>query len=206
MQQTKRKPRQTQKQRSLATTGAIMEASIDLIFENGFAGMTIAQVSQQSGASQGAITHHYGNKENLVLAAARYTVEREKHRLHSDLPSPSNRKEALNAYFEASEQFFLNKYFVALLEIFLAARRNSRISSVFDPLIASHRQLFDNTWLKILTRAGLEESEANKLISMTNFMLRGISLTLTRLPDETLTDDIKAQCVLFRQQFHLLFD
>ena len=183
-----------------------MEAAIDLLFENGFAGMTIAQVSQRAGASQGAITHHYGNKEGLVLAAAQFTVDRERERLHADLPRPCDRIEAIDAYFDASEQFFLNKYFVALLEIFLAARRNPRISSIFYPMIEDHRQLFDSTWLDILERAGLEKPEADQLISMTNFMLRGISLVITRQPDDRLTPQIREQCALFRRQFHRLFD
>ena len=202
----KKKPRQTQKQRSSYTTNAIMQASIDLIFDNGFSGMTIAQVAQRSGASQGAITHHYRNKESLVIAAAKYTVDRERIRLHTDLPKPQSRIEAIDLYIDASEQFFLNKYFVTLLEIFLAARRNPNISAAFDPLISDHRRLFDCTWSAILQDAGLQEFEAQQLIDMTNFMLRGVSLALTRQEDETLSQELQNKCALFREKLHLLFD
>ena len=201
----KLKQRQSQKERSANTTTAIMESAINLLFERGFSGMTMAQVAERSGVTQGAITHHYGNKKSLVLAAAKYTIEKECARIALDVPQVRNRSGALEAYFDASESFFLNRQFVALIELFLAARRDKELSTVFDPWIVEHRRLFDSTWLGVLTQSGFEDTEARQLISMTNSILRGTSLLLTRQDEGAAWQEVGEQCAIYRANFRDLF-
>lgn len=54
-----------------AAREAIIEAARELIRRNGVAGTSISDVIAASGTSAGAIYHHFGSKERLVLEVAR---------------------------------------------------------------------------------------------------------------------------------------
>lgn len=53
---------------------AIIGAAVDLIREEGVSGMSISDVIARSGTSAGAIYHHFGNKEQLVLEVGRSAI------------------------------------------------------------------------------------------------------------------------------------
>lgn len=55
---------------------AILEAAIELIRQHGVAGMSISDVIARSGTSAGAIYHHFGSKERLVLEVGRNVIAR----------------------------------------------------------------------------------------------------------------------------------
>lgn len=59
------------RRRSGPTRDAIIEAATALIRVHGVAGTSIADVIAASGTSAGAIYHHFGSKERLVLEVAR---------------------------------------------------------------------------------------------------------------------------------------
>jgi len=53
---------------------AIIEAAVGLIRERGVAGTSISDVIARSGTSAGAIYHHFGSKEQLVLEVGRNAI------------------------------------------------------------------------------------------------------------------------------------
>nr|WP_300144311.1 TetR/AcrR family transcriptional regulator [Propionicimonas sp.] len=59
------------RRRPAAAREAIIRAATELIRVNGVAGTSISDVIAESGTSAGAIYHHFGSKERLVLEVAR---------------------------------------------------------------------------------------------------------------------------------------
>ena len=57
-----------------AAREAILNAAADLIRTEGTAGMSIANLIARSGTSAGAIYHHFGNKQGVVVEVARRAV------------------------------------------------------------------------------------------------------------------------------------
>lgn len=55
---------------------AILDSAAELIRERGVAGTSISDVVARSGTSAGAIYHHFGNKEELILEVGRATIAR----------------------------------------------------------------------------------------------------------------------------------
>lgn len=53
---------------------AILSAAADLIAAHGVAGTSISEIVNRSGTSAGAIYHHFGSKERLVLEVGRSAV------------------------------------------------------------------------------------------------------------------------------------
>jgi len=54
---------------------ALLEAAKDLFGEFGYAETTFKKISERAGVALGLLTHHYGNKEKLFLAAGLNVLE-----------------------------------------------------------------------------------------------------------------------------------
>ena len=52
-----------------------MDAALACLFEYGYSGTTMAQVSDRAGVSRGAPHHHYGSKSELMAAAVKHLTE-----------------------------------------------------------------------------------------------------------------------------------
>lgn len=52
----------------------LIDASLDVIGEVGFQGLTIALISRKAGLSTGIISHYFGGKKGLIEATVRYLV------------------------------------------------------------------------------------------------------------------------------------
>src|SRR5436190_12447078 len=64
--------------RGRPSTGArerIMEAAIEVLKSDGYAGLTIAKVAARAGESKPLVAYHYGSKQGLVEAAGRSIAE-----------------------------------------------------------------------------------------------------------------------------------
>ncbi len=67
-------PRRTQAERSAATRRALIDATLDLLVERGWAGITSVAVCERAGLTRGAFIHHFDSLAQLFAAAldARY--------------------------------------------------------------------------------------------------------------------------------------
>ena len=68
----------TPARRGRPSTGArerILEAAIEVLKADGYAGLTIAKVATRAGESKPLVTYHYGSKQGLVQAAGRTIAE-----------------------------------------------------------------------------------------------------------------------------------
>lgn len=72
MEPTVRQPKQKRSQESLER---VIEASVQLLEENGFEGFTIQDVSKRADVSVGAIYARFGNKESLLRAVHAEAME-----------------------------------------------------------------------------------------------------------------------------------
>ncbi len=55
---------------------ALLHAAKELFGEYGYVETTFKKISEKAGVALGLLTHHYGNKEKLFLAAGLYVLER----------------------------------------------------------------------------------------------------------------------------------
>lgn len=121
----------------------IFEAAIDCLVENGYSGLSISEVSNRSGASRGAMHHHFADKMQLVAALTEYILFK-----RMDL--------FINDYFEAlgsGDDFTIKatqlhwksvqtREYAAYIEILVAARTDRPLADVVNPL----SQRFDRVW------------------------------------------------------------
>lgn len=55
---------------------ALLKAAKELFGEYGYTETTFKKISERAGVALGLLTHHYGNKEKLFLAAGMDVLER----------------------------------------------------------------------------------------------------------------------------------
>jgi AcrR family transcriptional regulator len=72
-----RKPRRrTQAERTAATRGQLLEATIACLHELGYARTTTIEIAERAGVSRGAQLHHFPVKSELVIAAVEHLFQR----------------------------------------------------------------------------------------------------------------------------------
>ncbi len=78
------KPRRSQSERREETRGRLLDATVESLIEVGYAGTTIRRVTELAGVSQGAQSHHFPHRIDLVTSAferlAEQRVERYRER------------------------------------------------------------------------------------------------------------------------------
>jgi AcrR family transcriptional regulator len=147
--------RRTQKERSEAMQQRLLDATIDCLYEVGYARTTTIEVAARAGVSRGAQLHHFPTKKRLVLVAVRYLLDKrleEFREAFAKLPEGVDRHAAvIDILWDKTS----NKAFYAWLELVVAARTDpslrktvveiaeqfaERIQGAFREFFASNRQ------------------------------------------------------------------
>src|SRR5690242_17895294 len=73
--------RRSHAERTAETRAKVVAAVVDTIAEKGFQGATAQAISQAAGVTWGAVQHHFGGKDGLLLAVLEDSFERFAQRL-----------------------------------------------------------------------------------------------------------------------------
>ena len=143
---TLRRPRRTQAERRAATRGALLDATIDVLVDHGYAGLTTTNVCERAGVTRGAQAHYFATKADLVVQALGHLTEK----LVADLVSkPLNVADDLTGQYSVLLnrlwEIFSGPVSQAQLELYVAARTDEEL----------HTQLvqFDKTVMDTLADA-----------------------------------------------------
>jgi AcrR family transcriptional regulator len=119
----------TQADRSAATRAALADATIDLLVEQGWAGVTAVEVCARAGVTRGAFHHHYESLPALLADALR--------RLYAELDGRSRpRPTDLVGLIDATWASVGNPRFKAVLEAWLAMANDPGLRAEIGPVVA----------------------------------------------------------------------
>src|SRR5689334_3422116 len=145
-----RLPRRTQEERSAATRGRLLDATLSCLSELGYARTTTTEIAERAGVSRGAQLHHFPTKTELVTTAVEHLFERrteEFRKAFATIPAGVDRTAAA---VDLLWSMVSGPTFYAWLEIVVAARTDpelrptvSAIGRRFGETIdRTHRELF----------------------------------------------------------------
>src|SRR5579863_3759048 len=122
--------RRTQEERRRETQAAILEASIALLIESGYAGFSASRVAARAGVSRGAQEHYFPKKVDLMAAATQQAMDEAV--AHARLLAERARHSAdpVAQFLLDSEHFFFNPLYRALVESMIAARSDKALARV----------------------------------------------------------------------------
>ena len=94
---------------SITKKEALLQAAKELFGEYGYADTTFKKISERAGVALGLLTHHYGNKEKLFLAAGIDVLERFLEVLRESVSHSANGHDAVIAFCKAYLDFSIDK-------------------------------------------------------------------------------------------------
>lgn len=118
-----RPPRRTQAERRAATRGALLSATIEVLVDHGYAGLTTTLVCERAGVTRGAQAHYFATKAELVVQALSHLTDQ----LVADLVSkplnvPDDPRGQYEVLLNRLWEIFSGPVSFAQLELFTAAR------------------------------------------------------------------------------------
>jgi AcrR family transcriptional regulator len=173
-----------QEERTRAMRARLLDATVELLVERGFAGTTTTLVSERAGVSRGAQLHHFPTKNDLVLAAVEHLTRVRGEELAAaavGLPVGSNRTSAVLGMLA---DHFTSPVFTAALELWVAARTDPELLAAVDPL---EQRVGRETHRLTVELLGADESVpgVRELVQATLDLVRGLGLA------STISDDTK---------------
>lgn len=176
---TQRAPRVPQEERTRAMRARLLEACVEVLAENGWAGTSTTVVSQRAGVSRGAQLHHFPSKSALVLAAVEHLMQVRREELAAaaaGLPAAGGRR--TRAVLELFADHFTSPIFAAALELWVAARTDDELLAVVAPL---EQHVGRETHRLAVEMLGADESRpgVRELVQATLDLVRGLGLAAT---------------------------
>jgi AcrR family transcriptional regulator len=115
--------RRTQQERRSSTRNALLEATIQCLVEQGYAGTTTRAVSERARVSPGALQHHFTSKEELVSEAIGYlTGKLTAQLIEQGVPSASSQRQLTEQLVDYLWQTRNGPMIAAATELAVAAR------------------------------------------------------------------------------------
>jgi AcrR family transcriptional regulator len=178
-------PRRTQAERSAESRRKLVQAAIDCICETGYVEATVARISLRAGLTRGAVQHHFGTREHLLLAviddfgsqmvrsAAQPTVQ--------DLPL----EERLRVLFRRNAEIFKSRHFIANIQIWLNLGQDPAFAGQLQHMMQGFEDEIDRRWREDFTDIGLSARHIGLLRRIAISALRGLAVRALYLKDES---------------------
>jgi AcrR family transcriptional regulator len=183
--------RRTQAQRRADTRGAILNAVVECIATSGFQGTTATEIARAAGVTWGAVQHHFGGKDGLLLAVVEDSIDRFAARLSKVPPLEAPLEQRVDAFVDAGWEHFRSPEYRSTFEILL----NVLGRKDFDSKESWQLRMFgawDSIWTQIFADAPLAKADRLMLEHYTISVLSGLATTRilagskTDLPDAEL--------------------
>jgi AcrR family transcriptional regulator len=128
-------PRRTQSERREETRGRLLDATVESLIEVGYAGTTIRRVTERAGVSQGAQSHHFPHRVDLVASAferlAEQRIDRYRQRARE---LPPDRGERVRALLDLLWEDFSSPVFTVAVKLWVAAAEDEELRQRLVPV------------------------------------------------------------------------
>jgi len=172
-----------QEERTRAMRARLLEATVEVLVERGFAGTTTTLVSHRAGVSRGAQLHHFPTKNDLVFAAVDHLTRVRGDELAAAAARLPQDVRRTRAVLEMLADHCTSPVFVAALELWVAARTDPELLAEVAPL---EQRVGRDTHRLTVELLGADESRpgVRELVQATLDLVRGLGLAST-ISDDT---------------------
>jgi AcrR family transcriptional regulator len=167
-----------QEERTRAMRARLLEATVELLVEKGYAGTSTTLVSERAGVSRGAQLHHFPTKQDLVVAAVQHVTEVRGAELAAAAENLPTGPKRTRAVLQVLGDHFTSPVFTAALELWVAARTDPDLLAEVAPL---ELKVGRETHRMTLDLLGADESQpgVRELVQATLDLVRGLGLANT---------------------------
>jgi AcrR family transcriptional regulator len=169
--------RRSHAERTAETRAKVISAVIDCIAESGFQGTTAQAIARRAGVTWGAVQHHFGGKDELLLAVLEDTFTRFAERL-ADIPvEDASLAERAALFVDRAWEHFKSRHFRSAFEIllnYLGREDHADASQWREQMSAA----WDRVWTRIFADSRLPRRQSLMLQHYTIATLSGLAATL----------------------------
>ena len=127
--------RRTQAERRARTRQALLEATIGLLADVGYAGVTTRAVAKRAGVTPGALQHHFEGKAQLVAAAAQHLNLELTRELVARTPTAGrSERELAEELLDRLWEMHKGPLMVAVAELVASARTDGELRDLLAPM------------------------------------------------------------------------
>ncbi len=128
-------PRRTQEERRAETRGKLLDVTIRSILEVGYAQTTTRRVAELAGVSQGAQTHHFPHRVDLVGAAVERLADQRLAEMQGKADDlPDERSARTRAILDLLWADFSSDLFTTFVKLWVAAADDAELYQRLVPL------------------------------------------------------------------------
>jgi AcrR family transcriptional regulator len=141
--------RRSQEERSAETRAKLLQATIECLYEHGYAATTTIEIARRAGLSRGAQLHHFPTKAELVTTAVERLLEQRNEEFREAferLPVGVNRAaEAVDLLWK----ILSGPTFYAWLEVVLASRTDENLRRTVAAMAARYVDTVNRTFREL---------------------------------------------------------
>lgn len=176
--------RRSQKERSAETSSRLMNATIDLLHDQGLARTTTPEIARMAGVSRGALNHHFAGREAIISASIADLLAKTTHDLHGFAEDFMERGGSSDEIVDYIWRKMDDRFFYVTMEFLPEARHNPDFRAELIPTVKEFHAGLDAIWTALAARAGADPDHTRTVMNATMCLFRGmISQTVLRPND-----------------------
>jgi len=141
------KRRRSQSERREETRGRLLDATFESLIEVGYAGTTIRAVTERAGVSQGAQSHHFPHRVDLVASAFEHLAEQRSARYAERARELSgDRATRLRALLDMLWEDFSSPLFTVAAKLWAAGEREGRACYAYETTSDADAVVIKDGW------------------------------------------------------------
>jgi AcrR family transcriptional regulator len=174
-----RRKRRTQAERSDAMRERLLEATLECLRTDGYAGTSVSKIVQKAGVSRGAHVHHYPSKTALLADAAEHLMRLTYRRLGHVLLGTARSENRLDGFLHHAwtdlAATAINEIYVELL---IASRRDEALAEILRTLGGVANKALSAAADHYFEPVDPAVASARDLTILNHWMLRGMALDI----------------------------
>lgn len=169
-----RKERVPRQDRSTETRRRLLEATIESLAKDGWAGTGLTSVAERAGLSRGAAQHHFGTRDELVEAALEHIPTQRIEEIRSRGKRLPKGPEHLEAVVDLLCDFYSGSLGLATLQLWVGASTDPQLGQVVRK---AEESVSREIYLLALELLGVDDDPAvRRAIQATLVLVRGFAL------------------------------
>jgi len=168
--------RRSQAERTAETRTKIIEAVVASIAEVGYQGTTATEITSRAGVTWGAVQHHFGGKEGMLVAVLEDSFNRFAARLDGVSPDGTTVEERTSLFVDRAWAHFSGPHYRATFEILLnyLSRERGGAGMTWQ---AQMTRAWDEVWRRIFADSRLSPARTAMLQHYAVSVLSGLAST-----------------------------
>ncbi len=133
--------RRTQEQRSAETRARLLDATIECLVRYGYTGTTTPRVAEMAGVTRGAQVHHFGSKNDLVIAALQHLAAKRTAAAVGNVADLAITEDPIGEVLDLLWDLHQGPMFVAAVELWVAGRTDPALGrevAKFESIVATN--------------------------------------------------------------------